>query len=70
MSSGDIDLKKQVILSKNMPNHIKKICIDKIDELKIIRKFWLKTIHPKLLQTMRDFILTETAIDIDQYFKN
>jgi endopeptidase La len=34
MSSGDIDLKKQVILSKNMPNHIKKICIDKIDELK------------------------------------
>jgi endopeptidase La len=34
ISSGDIDLKKQVILSKNMPNHIKKICIDKIDELK------------------------------------
>lgn len=34
ISSTDIDLKKQVILSKNMPDHIKKICLEKIDELK------------------------------------
>ena len=32
--SSDVELKKQVILSKNMPEHIKKICIEKIDELK------------------------------------
>jgi endopeptidase La len=34
ITSADIDLKKQVILSKNMPNHIKKICLEKIEELK------------------------------------
>jgi endopeptidase La len=34
LTNSDIDLKKQVLLSKNMPNHIKKICIDKVDELK------------------------------------
>ena len=34
ITSSDIDLKKQVLLTKNMPNHIKKICIDKIEELK------------------------------------
>ena len=34
ISSTDIDLKKQVLLSKNMPEHIKKICIDKLEELK------------------------------------
>ena len=34
ITSADIDLKKQVLLSKNMPNHIKKICLEKIEELK------------------------------------
>ncbi len=34
ITSSDIDLKKQVILSKNMPDHIKKICLEKLDELK------------------------------------
>jgi len=34
ITSSDIDLKKQVLLSKNMPNHIKKICLEKIEELK------------------------------------
>ena len=34
ITSTDIDLKKQVLLSKNMPNHIKKICLEKIEELK------------------------------------
>jgi endopeptidase La len=31
---ADIDLKKQVLLSKNMPEFIKKICLDKLEELK------------------------------------
>ena len=30
----DIDLKKQITLLKNMPEYVKKICFDKIDELK------------------------------------
>jgi endopeptidase La len=34
ITSADIDLKKQVLLSKNMPDHIKKICLEKLDELK------------------------------------
>ena len=34
ITSSDIDLKKQVLLTKNMPTHIKKICLDKIEELK------------------------------------
>lgn len=34
ITSTDIDLKKQVLLSKNMPEHVKKICLEKLDELK------------------------------------
>jgi len=34
ITNADIDLKKQVLLSKNMPDHIKKICLEKLDELK------------------------------------
>jgi len=34
ISNSDIDLKKQVLLSKNMPEHIKKVCLEKLDELK------------------------------------
>ena len=34
ITSSDIDLKKQVLLSKNMPDHIKKICLEKLEELK------------------------------------
>lgn len=34
ITSLDIDLKKQILLSKNMPEHIKKICLEKLDELK------------------------------------
>jgi len=30
----DIDLKKQVLLAKNMPDYIKKICLEKLEELK------------------------------------
>ena len=31
---ADIDTKKQILLSNNMPNNIKKICLDKLEELK------------------------------------
>ena len=34
ITTGDIDLKKQVLLSKNMPDFIKKICLEKLEELK------------------------------------
>jgi endopeptidase La len=34
ITNSDIDLKKQVLLSKNMPEHIKKICLEKLEELK------------------------------------
>ena len=34
ITSSDIDLKKQVLLSKNMPENVKKICLEKIEELK------------------------------------
>jgi len=34
ITNSDIDLKKQVLLSKNMPDHVKKICLEKLDELK------------------------------------
>lgn len=34
ISSSNIDLKKQVLLSKNMPEHVKKICLEKLEELK------------------------------------
>lgn len=34
ITSSDIDLKKQVLLTKNMPDHIKKICLEKLEELK------------------------------------
>jgi endopeptidase La len=34
ITTSDIDLKKQVLLSKNMPDHIKKICLEKLEELK------------------------------------
>jgi endopeptidase La len=33
-NTTDIDLKKQVLLSKNMPDFIKKICLEKLEELK------------------------------------
>lgn len=34
ITNSDVDLKKQVLLSKNMPDHVKKICLEKLDELK------------------------------------
>ena len=34
ITTADIDLKKQVLLSKNMPDSIKKICLEKLEELK------------------------------------
>ena len=34
ITTSDIDLKKQVLLSKNMPDFIKKICLEKLEELK------------------------------------
>lgn len=34
ITTGDIDLKKQVLLSKDMPDFIKKICLEKLEELK------------------------------------
>lgn len=34
LANTDIDLKKQILMSKNMPDYVKKICLDKIDELK------------------------------------
>jgi endopeptidase La len=34
ITTADIDLKKQVLLSKNMPDFIKKICLEKLEELK------------------------------------
>ena len=34
ITSSDIDLKRQVLLSKNMPDHIKKICLEKLEDLK------------------------------------
>jgi endopeptidase La len=34
ITNSDIDLKKQVLLSKNMPEHVKKICLEKLEELK------------------------------------
>ena len=34
ITNTDIDSKKQVLLCKNMPDHIKKICLEKLDELK------------------------------------
>jgi endopeptidase La len=34
ITNSDIDLKKQVLLSKNMPENVKKICLEKLDELK------------------------------------
>jgi endopeptidase La len=34
IDSDDIDLKKQVILNKNMPNKVKKIALQKINEMK------------------------------------
>lgn len=34
ISTADIDLKKQVLLSKNIPDFIKKICLEKLEELK------------------------------------
>ncbi len=34
ISTSDIDLKKQVLLSKYMPDFIKKICLEKLEELK------------------------------------
>jgi len=34
ITSSDVDLKRQVLLSKNMPDHIKKICLEKLEDLK------------------------------------
>lgn len=34
ITSSDIDLKKQVVASKNMPNNIKKLALEKIEEMK------------------------------------
>jgi endopeptidase La len=34
ITNSDIDLKKQVLLSKNMPEQVKKICLEKLEELK------------------------------------
>lgn len=34
ISSTDIDIKKQIIMTPNMPDHVRKICLEKVDELK------------------------------------
>lgn len=34
ITNSDIDLKKQVLLTKNMPEQVKKICLEKLEELK------------------------------------
>ncbi len=34
ISSDDIDLKKQIVIHKNMPNYVKKIALNRLEELK------------------------------------
>ena len=40
-----------------------------LDQLKMLRKLWLKIIHPRTLIATRDIILKETNIDVDMYFR-
>lgn len=44
-------------------------CLSELEQVKILRKFWLGTIHPLLLQQMKDNIYHRTGIDIDKGFK-
>lgn len=44
-------------------------CLSELEQLKILRKYWVGSIHPLLLQQMKDNIFLRTNIDIDSGFK-
>jgi hypothetical protein len=48
--------------------HLQK-CSKDIEELKILRKFWVGTIHPLLLRQMKEILLSKVNLDVDQGIK-
>ena len=44
-------------------------CSTEIEELKILRKFWVGKLHPYCLAQIKELILQRTGIDIDCGFK-
>jgi hypothetical protein len=48
--------------------HLQK-CSRDLEELKILRKYWLGNIHPYCLSQMKDILLSKTNIDIDNGIK-
>ncbi len=44
-------------------------CSGAMEELKILRKFWVGKLHPHCLVQMKEIILQRTGLDIDTGFK-
>jgi hypothetical protein len=44
-------------------------CSTEIEELKILRKYWVGKLHPYYLNQIKEIILQRTSIDIDCGFK-
>lgn len=44
-------------------------CSTEIEELKILRKYWVGRLHPYYLNQMKEAVLQRTSIDIDYGFK-
>jgi len=64
ISNEDIDLKKQIILSKNMPNYVKKSCLEKIEEMKTSNNEYYKQLL--YVKTLLNFPFP--SIDDDTFF--
>lgn len=44
-------------------------CSTEIEELKILRKYWVGKLHPYYLNQIKEILLQRTSIDIDRGFK-
>jgi hypothetical protein len=44
-------------------------CSTEIEELKILRKYWVGKLHPYYLNQIKEILLQRTSIDIDCGFK-
>ena len=68
LSSLDIDIKKQIISNKNMPKYVKKIAMERIEELKNGSNEQYK--HQKYIRTLIDYPWINDDIDFFMTLQN
>lgn len=65
LQSGIIELYVEVFIALLLQK-----CYNEIEEIKLIRKFWLGIVHPTFLSRIREIIMVRVGVDVDMGFKN